>query len=1253
MVKQVACTFVAAVVLSLPFPVVSAFGAHAGHRRRAHVTHRARHTHKAVRHKTRRRRHHKPGAAVRGGGPRVADIMSAAVLLGDNWVEPQSDALHSGEAEAFDLRAGATGVARLAHVYLGVANTASTVVVGLYSSAYGHPGVLLSTGTASPATGGAWMAVPIAPIEVLAGKTYWLAILGKGGMLRYRDRSEGSCPSQTSAQTTLGALPAYWKTGVVYGDCPPSAYVTVGASAPPAQPLEPVAPAPPLETTPQEPAPPTAPANVVLPSISGSATEGQELSASNGSWWGSPTSYAYQWKDCNASGEGCSSISGATSASYRLVAGDVGHTVRVAVTASNAGGSTSASSSQTGMVGAASVPELMLGSSSLQPNGDSSSAGSAEAFQFTAAATGTVHSFSLYVTSGTTAKSILVGLYSNTSGNPATLLTSATIVSPTSGAWNAVEVSTPVSVKSGGLYWLAALTPTGTLGMRDVSSGGGPTQSSASSSLSTLPYSWSSGESWANSPASFYASSAIVGSPPAAPTNTVLPSISGSPQEGQTLTASIGTWTGSPTGYTYQWQDCGVSGESCLAVSGATESRYKLTASDVGSAVRVEVTATNAGGSDSATSASTVPATARPPVASFTYSPASPVSGQPVSFNAASSSCFAGPCTYEWSDDGSPIRPILPLWPLGSGQELSYTFSTAGTKYVRLVVTDTEGQVATVEHNVVVEAEEAAPPAAPVNTASPAISGSAVEGQSLSASTGTWSGSPTSYAYQWQDCNTAGEACSSISGATKSSYKLTVGDVGHTARVTVTATNAGGSTPASSAATATVAAESPAAPVDTVLPAISGSAVEGQTLSASKGTWSGTPTSYAYQWQDCNTAGEGCSSIAGAGAASYVPAAGDVGRTLRVVVTATNAGGSTPATSSQTATVAKASSEGGKAVNPELGARKCFENPETEGTTKIEECGYAGENNTGPEPGTCCTVETGNKTLSAGTKLEGKEVRGTITIAGNNVTLRDDKIIGKAGCTGTEKGWTVCGGEHPAIKVEGENATIEHSLVEGESPKGTGLVTECIDSYTRTTTVRYSHWTNCDGAKFDGGGTIEKDFCVDNAEFLYSSSEPEHYECTNDDCKPGLLIEKENTFFNVHEQTAAIFTQGTTESCSEQRIEKNFLAGGGWVYYGEDSGSFAGLGPEYFTNNRIAFATCASGKEKVTKSSEGEFVGEGHVVCQEQTPWSGHMVQWTPQTPGGTGYFPQGGSYNGICLDLIKSSHDEGNFRDNNGVEVC
>ena len=145
-----------------------------------------------------------------------------------------------------------------------------------------------------------------------------------------------------------------------------------------------------------------------------------------------------------------------------------------------------------------------------------------------------------------------------------------------------------------------------------------------------------------------------------------------------------------------------------------------------------------------------------------------------------------------------------------------------------------------------------------VNTVLPSISGSPVEGQSLKASNGTWSGSPTSFSYQWQDCNSSGSACSAISGATNATYTLAGEDLGHTIRVQVSATNAGGSSAAVSSQTAVVLVP---APLNSVLPAVSGSAVEGQSLKAANGTWSGSPTSYAYQWQDCDSSGSACSAI--------------------------------------------------------------------------------------------------------------------------------------------------------------------------------------------------------------------------------------------------------------------------------------------------------------------------------------------------------------------------------------------------------
>src|SRR5205823_1056341 len=126
-----------------------------------------------------------------------------------------------------------------------------------------------------------------------------------------------------------------------------------------------------------------------------------------------------------------------------------------------------------------------------------------------------------------------------------------------------------------------------------------------------------------------------------------------------------------------------------------------------------------------------------------------------------------------------------------------------------------------------------------------------------------------------------------IAGATSQTYVPVAGDVGHTLRVQETASNAGGSSsPATSAQTALV---TPPPPSNTSPPTITGTAQQGQTLTEAHRSWANEPTSYAYQWQQCDSAGANCSAITGATSQTYVLVAEDVGRTIRVQETASNA----------------------------------------------------------------------------------------------------------------------------------------------------------------------------------------------------------------------------------------------------------------------------------------------------------------------------------------------------------------------------
>jgi hypothetical protein len=197
--------------------------------------------------------------------------------------------------------------------------------------------------------------------------------------------------------------------------------------------------------------------------------------------------------------------------------------------------------------------------------------------------------------------------------------------------------------------------------------------------------------------------------------------------------------------------------------------------------------------------------------------------------------------------------------------------------------------------------------AAPVNTVPPAISGTTTVGQTLTASDGTWSNTPTSFAYQWLRCNGGGNSCASVANGAGKTYTLVGADAGRTMRVRVTATNADGSTPVQSDQTAVVAAATPSGtPKNTAQPTISGTTKVGQQLSADPGSWSGNPTSFAYQWQRCDADVAACSNVAGATGKTYGLQTGDLGYRMRVVVTARNAKGTGTANSAITSIVAPA-----------------------------------------------------------------------------------------------------------------------------------------------------------------------------------------------------------------------------------------------------------------------------------------------------------------------------------------------------------
>jgi hypothetical protein len=205
----------------------------------------------------------------------------------------------------------------------------------------------------------------------------------------------------------------------------------------------------------------------------------------------------------------------------------------------------------------------------------------------------------------------------------------------------------------------------------------------------------------------------------------------------------------------------------------------------------------------------------------------------------------------------------------------------------------------------------AAPHAPPVNTQEPSISGTARVGRVLQGDRGDWQNA-NSFAYRWMRCDPAGGApdasdCAPISDATGTNYRIRAADTGFRIRFRVTASNADGSTVAASNPTARVQPRSTSgAPVNTALPAISGTSAPGNRLQASRGSWSGDqPMTFGFRWIRCDAQGNDCGDIAGATENEYFVQTADLGRTLRVRVTARNDAGTRSATSAQTAVVAQ------------------------------------------------------------------------------------------------------------------------------------------------------------------------------------------------------------------------------------------------------------------------------------------------------------------------------------------------------------
>lgn len=350
-----------------------------------------------------------------------------------------------------------------------------------------------------------------------------------------------------------------------------------------------------------------------------------------------------------------------------------------------------------------------------------------------------------------------------------------------------------------------------------------------------------------------------VGAPiPAQTLTTAIPTITGTAQVGQTLTANPGVWGPGTVDLTFQWIRAGV------AIPGATGATYTLVGADSGHPVSVSVSGTKLGYNPATTaSASTLDVAAGVLTSAKPTITGTPKVGQLLTALPGSWSPNPIAFDYQWLRDGLAIAGAVSATytPTGSdnGSPISVRVTGSATGYQAASTTSDPTTIA----------------AGDFTTALPTISGVATVGQTLSAEPGSWVPGTVTFSYQWLRTGLP------IATATGSAYTLTQADLHTTVSVRVTGT-APGYTPVSRTSIST----SPVAlgTLTSSSPAISGAPQVGTVVTANPGTWDPSTVNLTYRWWRNGLP------IRNATYRSYTVKAADLGTMLTVTVTGNAAG---------------------------------------------------------------------------------------------------------------------------------------------------------------------------------------------------------------------------------------------------------------------------------------------------------------------------------------------------------------------------
>lgn len=491
------------------------------------------------------------------------------------------------------------------------------------------------------------------------------------------------------------------------------------------------------------------------------------LTGRPGSWSGA-TSLRYLWQRCSGTTVTyCTTIPGQTALTYLLTAADAGSIVRFMVTATNSIGSTTASANSALIVAGLQKPVAGRAFTLTEGNGAPSPAAT-------------------YFVVGST-----VGASQPWAPDP--------VVNSRTQAWQRCTLygtvsCVPIPGQTTRYYLMTAA---------DVGFGVRLEETATNAAGATVAVSNTSPVIKAG----LMPKPALVGAGP----NITTPAASRY-LVGSSLGVSNGTWAEPVPTFAYSWQRCPATSDACVAVAGQSGSNYPLTLADVGSRLRAAVTASNSAGTTVATSniSDVIRAAAGYPPAfggGTTLLRLTVVSGAGDRIG----DVIAGPngpwlnsptsVTINWLRCTRPAIDYCQPIPLATTVQRTIDAGDANNVLVlREIASNASGSVTVYSgfSPTILSGGTGS-----VATGKPLWSGKGMGieapsgyrvGARLDASSGTWSGAPTSITSVWQSCDAAGMACVAIAGQTERRFAPIVEYVGRTIRYQETATNAAGST---------------------------------------------------------------------------------------------------------------------------------------------------------------------------------------------------------------------------------------------------------------------------------------------------------------------------------------------------------------------------------------------------------------------------------------------------------------------------